>query len=96
VADCTCNGKDPVGLVTADAADDPTLRPGDIVVTNSGFVAYSGGRRNAEFTPVESYASGELRNRLAGVKIVPRNATPVPEQAASPAPSADRRVQLGR
>src|SRR5262249_7381635 len=53
VADCTCNGKDAFGLVTpATASDDATLRAGDIVATDQGFVAYSGARRRSgEFTP---------------------------------------------
>src|ERR1700751_1067590 len=33
VAGCTCNGKDAFGLVTLDAANDPTLRPGDAGAT---------------------------------------------------------------
>ena len=109
VSDCTCNGKDPVGLVTPTNAEDPTLRSGDIVASDSGLLAYTGGRRGAEFTPVESYSAigPELRNRLAGVKIVPTNATLVPVAArsssddakadAKPARSAgNRRVQLER
>jgi Protein of unknown function (DUF2865) len=32
---CTCNGRDAFGLVTTPVADDPTLRPGDIVATNA-------------------------------------------------------------
>src|SRR5262245_39223851 len=32
---CTCNGRDAFGLVTPPVADDPTLRPGDIVATNT-------------------------------------------------------------
>ncbi len=99
VADCTCNGKDSYGLVTADAQNDPTLRQGDIVATEQGFVAYRGGRgqRNAEFTPIESYSglSADVRQRLAGTKIVPRNATPVPPGDTSAA-TGDRRVQLDR
>ena len=74
VDNCTCNGRDPYGLVTLNATDDPTLRPGDIVATNEGFVAYSGnGRRNAEFTPIESYSglSAEWRQRLAQTRIMP-------------------------
>jgi hypothetical protein len=31
VPDCTCNGKDAFGLAKIDVANDPTLRPGDIV-----------------------------------------------------------------
>ena len=55
------------------AAADPTLRTGDVVATNTGFVTYTGGRRNAEFTPV----TGEMRSRLAQFQIVPSNASPV-------------------
>jgi hypothetical protein len=103
VAGCTCNGKDAVGLVTpATTEDDPTLRAGDIVATDKGFVAYNGGNggssRHAgnDFTPVETYGGlpGDMRQRLAATRIVPRNATPVPEQPV--ASTGDRRVQLGR
>lgn len=82
VAGCTCNGRNAFGLVTTTttAADDPTLRPGDIVASEQGFVAYAGGKRqNAEFTPItNSSVASELRQKLARAKIVPRNATPVP------------------
>jgi len=96
VPDCTCNGKDPYGLVTTDAGEDPTLRAGDIVATEQGFVAYSGrGRRNADFTPIDSYSglSAEMRQRLSGARIVPRDATPVPEPGDATS-AIDRRVQL--
>jgi hypothetical protein len=93
VAGCTCNGQDPYGLVTTDVRNDPTLRTGDIVATEQGFFAYSGGGsgwdggargadgRRGEFTPIESYGglSAELRGRLAGAKIVPRDTTMVAE-----------------
>jgi len=105
VDNCTCNGRDAYGLVTLSATDDPTLRTGDVVATNGGFVAYTGGngnRRNAEFTPIQSYPGlpAELRQRLAQTRIVPNNATPVsPEtvrQGAGNANEHDRRVQLDR
>jgi hypothetical protein len=102
VAGCTCNGKDAYGLVTAEANDDPTLRPGDIVATDHGFVAYNGGsRRSKEFTPISSYGglSAELRNKLAGTKIEPREATARPESRDEPkhaGSSADQRAQLER
>ena len=83
---CSCNGRDPYGLVTLNAEADPTLRNGDIVATNQGFVAYHGGaRRNAEFTPIENYSglSAEWRQRLSETKIVPANATPVPPTPSS-------------
>jgi hypothetical protein len=103
VENCTCNGRDPYGLVTLSTTDDPTLRPGDIVATNEGFVAYNGNRRNAEFTPIQSYSglSAEWRQRLAETRIVPSNATPVsPEALRQGATAAQdnggRPVQLDR
>jgi Protein of unknown function (DUF2865) len=104
VESCSCNGRDSVGLVTLSVADDPTLRAGDIVATNNGFVAFTGNRNTAAaFTPIQSYPglSAEWRERLALTRIVPRNATPVtPEavraSAAAVRGAADRRVQLDR
>ena len=92
VPGCTCNGKDSVGLVTTPAAEDPTLRAGDVVATNTGFVAYNGGRRNAEFTPV----TGEMRARLANTRIVPSNASPVALRSTVSNESRGRRVQASR
>ena len=102
VENCTCNGHDPYGLVTLNATEDPTLRNGDIVATNEGFVAYnSNGRRTAEFTPIQSYPglSPEWRQRLAQTRIVPNNATPVPPEALRDGAirnDRDRRVRLDR
>jgi hypothetical protein len=39
VPGCTCNGKDAFGLVQIDAANDPTLRPGDIVASGDNVKA---------------------------------------------------------
>jgi Protein of unknown function (DUF2865) len=102
VENCSCNGHDPYGLVTQNTTDDPTLRTGDIVATNDGFVAYNGsGRRNAEFTPIQSYPglSAEWRQRLAHTRIVPSNATPVSPEAVRQGAVQDnrgRRVQVDR
>ena len=54
VAGCTCNGKDPVGLAAVKIEDDPTLRKGDIVASESGLVVATPDRRGASlnFTPV--------------------------------------------
>jgi Protein of unknown function (DUF2865) len=53
VANCTCNGRDPLGLVSLDVKSDPTLRPGDIVSTESGLLAYTGrSGQAAAFAPV--------------------------------------------
>jgi len=103
VENCTCNGRDPYGLVTLNMSDDQSLRPGDIVATNEGFVAYNGGRGSAEFTPVASYSGipPEWRERLAQTRITPSNATPVPPDAirrGAPAvqDNRGRRVELDR
>ena len=104
VSNCTCNGKDSFGLVTASANDDPTLRAGDIVATNDGFVAYNGNggrQQSAKFTPIGSYGglSAELRQHLAAARITPSEATSRPASEAMPRqePAAGgKRVQLSR
>src|SRR5690606_40808915 len=59
-SNCSCNGRTPFGLAHIDARTDPTLRPGDIVATENGLLAYTGkggDRTNvaANFTPVQNY-----------------------------------------
>ena len=77
---CTCNGRDAFGLVTIPVADDPTLRPGDIVATNAGLMAYNGGPNNSTFTPISNYAglSPDLRRQLTETKIEPTAEGPAP------------------
>jgi hypothetical protein len=76
-ADCTCNGRDPAGLAPVDLTLDTSLRPGDVIATTSGLVAYSGVRlgngQTAEFTPIASYPglTAELRARLGEMKVAP-------------------------
>ena len=89
VAGCTCNGKDAFGLVTPSVANDPTLRAGDIVATNTGMMAYNGSDRRqnvAEFTPIESYqgVAPDVRQRLADTKITPSEAGATPVRIAPP------------
>jgi hypothetical protein len=88
-ADCTCNGRDPAGLAPVDLTLDSSLRPGDVIATTSGLVAYSGIRANqtAEFTPVASYPglTADVRARLGGMKVAPVSA----ETVAGDAPLAD-------
>ena len=101
---CTCNGKDAFGLVTMKAAEDPTLRQGDVVATDQGFVAYSGrgssgknGKRTAEFTPIDgtSGTAGEWRRQLSQTKIMPNPPVPAIASAAA-ADAGGRQVQLER
>ena len=81
VPNCTCNGKDAFGLAPFDAKNDPTLRPGDIVSTKDGFVAYAGkrGGQVAEFTPVDpATLSADLGVKQQSVKMTRRAAEPAP------------------
>ncbi len=76
VAGCTCNGSDPFGLARVDVNTDPTLRPGDIVATKAGLVAFTGMKNKvADFTPVDSYRglAKSARDKLSDVKIMPPN-----------------------
>ena len=76
-ADCTCNGRDSAGLAPVDLSLDTTLRPGDIVATSNGLVAYSGVKtatgQTAEFTPVASYPglTADMRAKLGEMKVAP-------------------------
>jgi hypothetical protein len=52
VANCTCNCKNAMGLAPYDLPTDPTLRPGDIVATKNGLMAYTGKDGAQAYTPV--------------------------------------------
>jgi hypothetical protein len=99
VPGCTCNGRDAFGLATVKPSEDPTLRAGDVVATESGFMAYRGGGKHANFTPIEqaSGTSAELRRQLSQTKIAPTDPS---EPAVSLAPAArddnDRQAQLAK
>src|ERR1700694_5267884 len=90
-ADCTCNGRDPAGLAPVDLALDTSLRPGDVIATSNGLVAYSGVKvgvnQTAEFTPVASYPglTAEVRARLGEMKV----ALVAAETVANDAPPPD-------
>jgi hypothetical protein len=97
VNDCSCNGKDGLGLARVDGTSDPTLRPGDIVATRDGLATYNGRSNAAEYTPINT-SSGEWARRLADVKIEPappaEKIEPVANEDVKPA--RKRRVQAFR
>ncbi len=76
-SDCTCNGRDPVGLAPVDLAFDTTLKAGDVVATADGLMAYTGVRlgqeQAADFTPVASYPglTASVRAKLGEMKVAP-------------------------
>jgi hypothetical protein len=94
-ADCTCNGRDPAGLAPVDLTLDTSLRPGDVIATTTGLVAYSGVRvgasQTAEFTPVASYPglTPDVRARLGEMKVAPVAAEMIANDAPSPEMSRD-------
>lgn len=73
VAGCTCNGRPGGGLARIDAMTDPTLRPGDVVATGSGLLAYAGNKNKAApFTPVDVARFNKAeRDKLAQIKVSP-------------------------
>jgi hypothetical protein len=88
-ADCTCDGHNPAGLAPVDLALDGSLRPGDVIATTDGLVAYSGIRvgndQTPDFTPVASYPSltPEVRARLNDMKVAPARADMAANNAAT-------------
>ena len=88
-ADCTCNGRDPAGLAPIDLTLDTSLRPGDVIATTDGLVAYSGVKvgasQTAEFTPVASYPglTADVRARLGEMKVAPVAADMIADAPAS-------------
>src|SRR5258707_6081911 len=97
-ADCTCNGRDPAGLAPVDLTLDASLRPGDVIATTDGLVAYSGVKlgasQTAEFTPVASYPglTADVRARLGEMKVAPVAAEMVANEM--PLPEVSRDVAL--
>ena len=92
VAGCTCNGASAAGVARVPATEDPTLRPGDIIATNSGLAYYHGGTRHSQagFTPIDqARMSKGMREHLAEVKVRPQLPSVRETTGATPAESAD-------
>ena len=77
VANCTCNGKDALGLAPFDAANDPTLRPGDIVATKQGLMTYTGKNGGAgAYTPVDASSVANQLNSVTARVALSRRSEP--------------------
>jgi hypothetical protein len=85
VANCTCNGKDGLGLAPFDASTDPTLRPGDIISTKQGLMAYTG-RNGADglFTPVQRSSVATELNSVTSRVAQSRRSEPDAETEDDP------------
>jgi hypothetical protein len=102
VSGCTCNGRDAFGLAHVDAKTDPTLRPGDIVATSSGLVAFTGSKnKTAQFTPVGNLrgsrdALSELKIQRSNERALDTTSSIVPPVAGKANADDRRRAELGR
>ena len=67
VANCTCNGKNARGLAPYDLPNDPTLRPGDIVATQTGLLSYTGNPAQP-YTPVTVSSVATQQNSTTSPK----------------------------
>ncbi|MGJ4890976.1 DUF2865 domain-containing protein [Bradyrhizobium sp. HKCCYLRH3099] len=98
-ADCTCNGRDPAGLAPVDLSLDTSLRPGDVVATSDGLVAYSGtrgsGGQPADFKPVASYPglNADTRARLGELKVAPVRAEMLAADAMAAVPPPETPIE---
>ena len=75
---CTCNGRDPFGVVNVDISQDPTLRGGDIVVRPKDVVVFQNGpaaHESGNFTPVENAknVSATIRKQISVIRILQDN-----------------------
>jgi len=84
VANCTCNGKNALGLAPYDLPSDPTLRPGDIVATKTGLMAYTGNPAQA-FTPVTVSSVATQLNSVTSAKSALNSRGPANPVAAGAA-----------
>ena len=85
----------PAGLAPVDLTLDTSLRPGDVIATTTGLVAYSGVKvgvnQTAEFTPVASYPglTADVRARLGEMKVAPVAAETIANEMPLPEASRD-------
>ncbi len=87
---CSCNGGGGGGNAAIDISADPTLRPGDIVVTGNGPMMFKGGKggthQRSDFAPAADGArlSAKMRDKVTAIKV----ARPGGEPVASPLDAA--------
>jgi hypothetical protein len=92
VPDCTCNGKDSVGLARIDVASDPTLRQGDIVASGdnvkAALIAMHAAKERARGATEKPVAQAAPARRTATTAPVPPAAAvpPAPQEATEDVP----------
>lgn len=96
---CTCNGHSPAGTARIDYLNDATLRPGDIVMTETGPVVFRGTpgteHKASDFVPVQDSKrlSNATREKVGALKAMPTRQASMgrtnrPEQRAANAVEA--------
>jgi hypothetical protein len=78
VENCSCNGRDPFGVVNVDLENDPTLRTGDFVVRTGGVQVFRGDgtpHKAADFTPIKNAPNMNpaLVKQLMAIRVLPNN-----------------------
>ncbi len=78
VNNCSCNGRDPFGVVSIDLENDPTLRTGDIVVRPNGIAVFRGDtapHKSSAFIPIKNAPNMNpaLMKQLMAIRILPNN-----------------------
>jgi hypothetical protein len=91
---CTCKGDEPGGNMPIDVSSDPTLRPGDIVVTTNGPVVFKGSKngkyQSGDFAPVnDTKLSAKMRDKVTAIKVARPGGAPI----ASPQDFAQARAK---
>ena len=84
VPDCTCNGRDTVGIASMKIEDDPTLQSGDLIATDHGLVPFRAGRNANAFTPIDRKLAASAE-RDAVLTVRPQRRAPTPSAAQMPA-----------
>ena len=104
---CSCNAKHELGMARVSYMDDPTLRPGDIVMTENGPVVFKGAvgptHKMSDFVPVKDSKrlSGSVREKVIAMRAMPARqartqtqyATTAKEAAAALAKTPDAKGQ---
>jgi Protein of unknown function (DUF2865) len=79
---CSCNGGDGAGNTAINITADPTLRPGDIVVTVNGPMVFKGAKggmyQKSDFAPAAdgSKLSAKMRDKVAAIKVASPGGAP--------------------
>jgi len=73
VPGCTCNGKDAFGLAKIDVANDPTLRPGDIVASGDN-------QKAALLAAANKQTRSTITEKPAALRAKPKSGDPEAEE----------------